>query len=120
MILAAIIGTFLDHSFVKLGLYEFPFRPYPEIFSVNILFTFIAIPILVFVYLSLMQKINMAGKIGLVLFLSLLMPIFEKISEICGLFVHSVSWKHIYTFWGFIAFFFILYLFDRWVENKRN
>jgi hypothetical protein len=120
MILASVIGTFLDHYFVKSQLYEFPFRPFPEFFSVNIIFTFLGLPIFVMVFLHYMTRVNSWGKAGLIIFLSLLMPILEKFAEVCGLFVHSRDWKHIYTFAGYLIFLTTIYLFHQWLEKKKR
>ncbi|WML42397.1 hypothetical protein RCG19_23395 [Neobacillus sp. OS1-2] len=51
------------------------------------------------------------GEGGIILFASLLMPIFEKLSEVLGLFVHADSWHHMYTFFGYLLFLTIITLF---------
>lgn len=120
MVLSAVIGTFLDNYFVKQQLYEFPYRPFPELFSVNIVFTLLGLPVLVMILLHNMKRINLWGKAGLIIFLSLLMPILEKLAEVCGLFVHSSEWKHLYTFAGYLVFLTIIYLFHQWVEKQKG
>lgn len=119
IVLASLLGTYLDLYFVGKELYQFPKRPFPEIFSINISFTLIGLPILVLVFLRAISQVNKWGKGGIILFASLLMPIFEKLSEVLGLFVHADSWHHMYTFFGYLLFLTIITLFfDR--GGKQN
>jgi hypothetical protein len=120
MLFASLLGTLLDLYFVKKKYYEFPIRPLPEIFPINIGFTFIVLPIFVLVFLQMMQQVNKWGSVGLILLISLLMAIFEKLAEVCGLFVHSADWKHLYTFFGYIAFLSILYIFFQQLEKQKG
>ncbi|MCL6574220.1 MAG: hypothetical protein K6T88_21495 [Bacillus sp. (in: Bacteria)] len=101
-------------------MYQFPLRPWPEIFSINIAFTLIVLPILVFVYLQIINQVNKWGKIGIILFLSLLMPIFEKSAEQFGWFVHSEEWTHLYSFMGYLLFFLFIYSFYHWMETSTE
>ncbi|MDR7075574.1 hypothetical protein J2Y03_000562 [Neobacillus niacini] len=117
--LAILLGTSLDLYFVGKNMYMFPIRPFPEVFSVNIAFTFVALPVLVLVYLKMMKQVSKWGRVGIILFLSLLMPIVERFSELFGLFVHSQEWKHIYTFFGYLIFLSIILLFYR-LTNKDH
>jgi hypothetical protein len=118
-VLAILLGTSLDLYFVGKNLYMFPIRPFPEVFSFNIAFTFIGLPILVLVYVMKMKQVNKWGKVGIVLFLSLLMPIFERFSELFGLFEHSSEWRHMYSFYGYLVFFSFIYLFYQ-LTNKEQ
>ena len=118
MVLVSLLGTMLDHIFVEKKYYEFPIRPLPQYFSINIGFTFVVLPLFILFYLHMMKLINQWGKAGLILFISLLMPIFEKIAELCGLFAHSANWNHLYTFFGYLVFLPLVYSFYHWVENK--
>src|SRR3954466_7387602 len=100
VILGSLVATYLDLFFVGKQLYRFPIRPMPEIFSINIAFTLAGLPVLVFVFLSIMNQLNKWGKAGLILLLSLLMPILEKLAEVIGWFEHSEQWEHLYTSLG--------------------
>lgn len=111
MALASLLGTYLDLYFVGKQLYQFPKRPFPEIFSINIAFTLLGLPILVMIFLRCISQVNKWGKAGVILFTSLLMPIFEKLAEILGLFVHTERWQHFYTFFGYLLFLTIITLF---------
>lgn len=117
--LAVLLGTSMDLYFVEKKMYMFPIRPFPEVFSFNIGFTFVVLPILVLVYLIVMKQVTKWGKFGIILFLSLLMPIFERFSELFGLFEHSPEWKHIYSFFGYLVFLSFIFLFYR-LTNKEH
>jgi hypothetical protein len=119
LMLAVLLGTSLDLYFVGKNMYMFPIRPFPELLSFNIAFTFLGLPVLVLVYLNMMNKVTKWGKVGILLFLSLLMPIFERFSELFGLFAHSSEWKHIYSFFGYLVFFLFIFLFYR-LTNKEH
>jgi len=119
IIIAIVIGTCLDVYFVNKGLYTFPIRPFPEIFKINIAFAFLGLPLLVLMYLWIMKQVTYWGKMGIILFLSLLMPIIERFSELLGFFAHSSEWEHIYSFFGYFLFFFFIYKFYQWT-NRRN
>ena len=90
-----------------------------DTFSINIAFTLVVLPASVFVFLLVMNQVNSWGKVGLILFISLLMPIFEKLAEVIGWFDHAENWKHLYTFFGYLLFLTIIYSFYRWMA-KRN
>lgn len=100
-------------------MYQFPFRPLPEIFSFNIAFTLVGLPILVVVFLYCMSQVNQWGKAGIILFVSLLMPIFEKLAEELGWFVHSEEWKHVYSFVGYLVFLSIITFYFLWLEKQK-
>lgn len=107
-VLAALLGTYLDLYFVGKGLYYFPHRLLPEIFSINIVFTLIVLPILTIVILGCLSQVNSWGRAGIILFISLMMPILEILAEQLGLFVHSDQWKHLYSFFGYLLFLIII------------
>jgi hypothetical protein len=119
MMLAAFLGTIVDHYFVSKNLYYFPIRPFPQLFSINIGFTLVVLPIFVFIFLRLMSVVNKWGRLGLILFLSLLAPILERLAEACGLFIHSNDWKHLYSFFGYLVFLTITYRIYLWTNPRR-
>jgi len=120
MVLASLLGTYLDLYFVGKQLYQFPKRPLPEIFSINIAFTLVGLPILVMIFLRCISQVNNWGKAGIVLFASLLMPIFEKLAEVLGMFIHAEGWQHFYTFFGYLIFLTIITLFYEGMANKNR
>lgn len=46
------------------------------------------------------------------------MPIFEKIAERLGVFVHSDKWMHLYSFFGYLLFFTIISAVYSWLKKK--
>jgi hypothetical protein len=118
VILASFIATYLDLYLVGKKMYMFPVRPYPEVFSIHIGFTLVVLPIFVLIFLYFMRQINKWGRVGLIFFLSLVMPIGERFFELFGWFVHSEDWMHIYTFFGYLVYLTLIYQFFRW-SNKR-
>ncbi|WP_244440987.1 CBO0543 family protein [Neobacillus jeddahensis] len=112
------MGTYLDLYFVGKQFYQFPHRPFPEIFSINIAFTLVGLPVLIFVYLWCITQVTKWGRIGILLFVSLLMPILEKLAEVLGWFDHSDEWKHLYTFFGYLIFLTIVSIINSWMEKR--
>ncbi len=118
-VLASLLGTYFDLYFVGKGLYQFPHRLLPEIFSINIIFTLIVLPLLTMVFLYCLSQVNRWRRAGIILFVSLLMPISEKLSERLGVFVHSDKWMHLYSFFGYLLFLTIISEIYFWLK-KRN
>ncbi|WP_438824985.1 CBO0543 family protein [Bacillus sp. JJ722] len=118
MLLASLLGTYLDLFFVGKGLYTFPKRLFPEVFSINIAFTLFALPFFVAVFLYCCQKMNFWFKGVFILILSLLMSIIEKQAVGYGYFLHHESWKHFYSFCGYILFLIFIYSFYRWLNQR--
>lgn len=113
ILLASLIGTYLDLLFVGIGMYSFPKRWLPEVFSINIVFTLIGLPLLISVYLLLMNRFHFWKKAGLIFVISLLAACGEKLAEEIGFFIHDDSWKHWYSFCGYIVFLIVVYIFNR-------
>ncbi|MEH7076793.1 CBO0543 family protein [Neobacillus drentensis] len=118
--LSSILATYLDLFFVGKQMYHFPIRPLPEVFSINITFPLAGVPVLAFVFLQVMSRVNKWGKVGLIVFISLLMTIFEKFSELIGWFEHASTWNHLYTFFGYLLFLTIIYSFYRGLEKRKG
>ncbi|WP_326169277.1 CBO0543 family protein [Schinkia azotoformans] len=114
IILGSLLGTYLDLYFVGKGLYEFPTRPLSHIFSINLTFTLIALPLFTMVFLLICSKLKLLKKISLILLLSLFMAVAERAAEGLGLFAHHYSWKHQYSFIGYTAYLTVIYLFFHW------
>ncbi|MFJ5624049.1 CBO0543 family protein [Peribacillus loiseleuriae] len=114
ILLASLLGTYLDLYFIGKGFYCFPIRPMSTVFSINIAFTLIGLPLLIGVFLYACNKMNSWGIGGLIIILSLLMAVGEKQAETFGLFVHSVSWNHIYSLIGYIPYLTFIYSLYCW------
>ncbi|MGE6259735.1 CBO0543 family protein [Heyndrickxia sporothermodurans] len=118
ILLASLVGTYLDLYFIGKGYYSFPKRPFPNIFSINILFTLIGLPLLISGFLYLCNVIKLWLKVWVIIILSLFMSIIEKHSEALGYFIHSHSWKHHYSFIGYTVYLALIYLFYLWYKKK--
>lgn len=118
--LAALLGTYLDLYFVGKGLYLFPQRPLPGIFSINITFTLFILPCFVMFFLYYLSWVHIWGRTGIVLLISLLMPILEKLAEKLGFFTHSDKWHHLYTFFGYILFLSLIATFYHWMGKRPS
>lgn len=119
-VLGSLLGTYLDLYFVGKGLYHFPHRLFPEIFSIHIVFTLIGLPILTMVFLYCLSQANRWGRVGIIICVSLLMPILEKIAERLGVFVHSDKWMHLYSFFGYLLFFTIISGVYFWLKKRSG
>ncbi|WP_286228815.1 CBO0543 family protein [Neobacillus mesonae] len=119
-LLAALLGTYLDIILVGVGVYEFPLRPFPQLFPVNILFTLVVLPLCVMAILHYTSQVNKWGRRGILLFVSLLVPILEKLAEELGFFVHTDSWQHIYSFVGYLLFLSIIDAYHHRLEKRRG
>ncbi|WP_338450316.1 CBO0543 family protein [Niallia oryzisoli] len=117
-IFASLIGTYLDLYFVGKGLYEFPKRPLPEIFTINIGFTIVGLPVSIILLLYFLSRLTKWGRITVILLVSLLMAVFEKFAEVLGLFQHGDDWKHLYTSLGYLLFLIIITVFFHWLKRK--
>ncbi|MBA2876103.1 CBO0543 family protein [Thermaerobacillus caldiproteolyticus] len=114
---ASWIGTYLDLYFVGKQWYSFPARPYPAIFTINIMFTLIGLPILTTFFLYFMEKIKTWKKGVFIGTASLIMTLGEKRSEALGWFAHNDQWEHIYSFFGYLIFMIIVWKFYRWMNS---
>jgi hypothetical protein len=119
ILLGSLIATYLDLYFVGRGFYSFPLRPFPDIFTIHILFPLASIPVFLLLFLKLAGRMNVRGKIGLTLIFSLAASVFEKIAEDLGLFVHTDAWEHGYTFVGYF-FYLLLLLFVHSLLSANN
>ncbi|WP_251175321.1 CBO0543 family protein [Cytobacillus oceanisediminis] len=120
MLLASLLGTYLDLYFIGKGMYDFPIRPFSAIFSINILFTLAVLPIFMILLLKIMQSLNGWLKGIFVLSISLAMAALEKAAEDMGLFVHAENWHHLYTFAGYGLFIGLISAFHGWINRKKK
>ncbi len=120
MLLASLLGTYLDLYFIGKGMYYFPIRPFAAIFSINILFTLAVLPIFMIPLLKIMQRLNGWLKGIFVLSISLAMAALEKMAEDMGLFVHTEDWHHLYTFAGYSLFIGLISAFHGWMIGKKQ
>ncbi|MFJ7936055.1 CBO0543 family protein [Sporosarcina sp. NPDC096371] len=117
ILLAMLLATYLDLYFVGKQLYEFPVRPFSDVFSINIAFTVIALPLFMWIFLCLVDKMSRWSRLVFTLFLSALVPFIEIMSEQLGFFQHGDQWNHIYSFIGYFLFLMLIWKMFKWREN---
>jgi hypothetical protein len=117
LLLASFIGTYLDLWMVGKGFYSFPARPFPTIFSINILFTLCILPIFSFFIVYLFKRINGALQLLVTILVSIIISIFEHYFEQLGLFVHSNEWNHWYSTLGYFIFILLIWKFYKWLSK---
>ncbi|WP_313799365.1 CBO0543 family protein [Cytobacillus sp.] len=120
ILLSSIYGTYTDLYFIGRGLYSFPGRPWPEIFSVNLAFTLIGLPLLTVLFLIVCGRLNRWKTAIFILTLSLIIAVFEKQAEALGLFMHHHSWKHLYSFIGYGIYFTMILAFNQFIMYIRK
>ena len=120
MLLASLLGTYLDLYFIGKGMYYFPNRPFSAIFSINILFTLAVLPIFMVPLLKIMQNLNGWLKGMFVFSISLAMAALEKVAEDMGMFVHTENWHHLYTFLGYSLFIGLISAFHGWINRVKK
>lgn len=118
ILFSALLGTYLDLYFVGKGYYEFPNRLFPDIFSIQIIFPLIILPILVGFILFILEKMKRVMRYSFLLFLSGIISVVERISEILGLFQHGQEWKHSNSFLGYFLFFVIVWKLYQWINAR--
>lgn len=114
MIVASFLATYLDLLFVGKGLYEFPSRPFPSIFSINILFTLVILPLFTLVIIFIFNRISRLLKLLAAIIIGLSAAIMEQIMEKLGMFQPSVHWQHEYSLVGYFIFVLLIWKFYRW------
>lgn len=112
-LLASWIGTYLDLYLVEKGLYTFPKRPFPSVFSIDIFFTAVVLPLGAVFFLGLMERLGRFGRIGLIAALAALAAALEAKAETYGLFTHTAEWSHWYSVAGYGLFLSIIWEFYR-------
>jgi len=101
----------LDLYLTGKGWYTFPKRPFPSVFSIDIFFTIVVLPLCTVLFLWLMERLSRFGRIGLIIASAALMAAFETKAEAYGLFVHTAMWRHSYSFAGYGVFLAIIWIF---------
>jgi hypothetical protein len=118
LLLASLIGTYLDLFFVGKNMYFFPIRPFEDIFTINIAFTLGGLPLFTLLFITFINKMTFYRRWLFILIVSFLIANIEYQAERFGYFSHSEEWKHIYSFFGYFLFMAILWNFYRW-SNRR-
>ncbi|MGM0990311.1 hypothetical protein LIS77_14690 [Cytobacillus firmus] len=119
MLLASLLGTYLDLYFTGKGMYAFPMRPFSDIFTINIVFTLAVLPIIMIPLLKIIESLNGWVRGMFVLAISIAMAAGEKVAESIGMFVHAENWHHLYTFIGYSLFIGLIAAFHGWMNGDR-
>lgn len=120
MILASWLGTYLEIILTGKQYYTFIERPFPDIFSIDIRFTLIGIPLLTLVVLSILNTMNLIQKSLFLMVLSTTLALMEMLIENIGWITFSEQWRNIYSFFGYFIFYVIIWLFFQWCRPAPN
>ncbi|WP_052659421.1 CBO0543 family protein [Bacillus alveayuensis] len=120
VLLASLLGTYLDLLLVHSGFYTFPKRLFPKLFSINILFTLVILPIITTSFLMVMSKIHPFVRPLLLLIIGIFAYLFELMAERIGLFIHAPKWNHLNSFIGYILFFMMMWRFYSLLVNSTK
>lgn len=108
----------MDLFFVGIGMYHFPMRLFPEIFSINIAFTLLVLPVSVILFLYVANRMLILPRCIMILSISAAIVFIEKAAEQLGWFIHHPDWNHTYSFFGYMLFFIIVWSFFRFFQGK--
>lgn len=117
-LLSSIIGSYLDLFFVGIGMYHFPMRLFPDIFTINIAFTLFVFPISVVIFLYIADRVRFLSRCLMILGIGIAVIFIEKTSEQLGWFVHHPDWNHAYSFFGYLLFLVIIRSIFRFFQVK--
>jgi hypothetical protein len=106
---ASLVGTYLDLIFVGKGMYHFPARLFPEIFTINIVFTLVILPLFTILFLLVVKKIQPFPRFIMILFISTVIFFIEQFTEHLGWFKHHTEWNHAYSLLGYMLFLFVIW-----------
>ncbi|WP_091580190.1 CBO0543 family protein [Alteribacillus bidgolensis] len=106
---ASLVGTYLDLLFVGIKFYHFPVRLFPEIFTINIGFTLLLLPLFTVFFLFAASRVSSPVRWVIIVHISMVICIIEQLSEQLGWFIHDADWNHAYSFFGYMLFLFIVW-----------
>ncbi|MFB4165302.1 CBO0543 family protein [Alteribacillus sp. JSM 102045] len=106
---ASLAGTYLDLIFVGKGIYHFPIRLFPEIFTINIVFTLFFLPLFTILFLFVAKRVHFFIRWMIILITGAAIFFIEQITEQLGWFVHDTDWSHVYSFIGYMLFLFMVW-----------
>jgi hypothetical protein len=106
---ASLVGTYLDLIFVGKGMYHFPVRLFPEIFTINIVFTLFCLPLFTILFLCVAKRVQPFALLMMILIISVVISFIEKFTEQLGWFIHHTEWNHAYSFFGYMLFLIVVW-----------
>ncbi|MFP7736814.1 CBO0543 family protein [Priestia aryabhattai] len=116
IIFSCFLGTYLDLLFVSKKMYTFPMRPFPDIFTVNIIFLFLVLPIFVAFFLQISKTLFAFSRTLFIILIGLCASIFEQFADNLGWFTHSEAWHHSYSLFGYMIFMFLMWRIYSWFQ----
>ncbi|WP_233269463.1 CBO0543 family protein [Alteribacillus sp. YIM 98480] len=114
---ASLVGTYLDLLFVGIGVYHFPIRLFPEIFTINIGFTLLLLPLFTVFFLLAARRVSSLVRGVVIILISVVVCLIEQLSERLGWFIHGTDWNHAYSFFGYMLFLFIVWKLYRFSQS---
>jgi uncharacterized membrane protein YozB (DUF420 family) len=88
VLFVSLVGTYLDLIFVGKGMYHFPVRVFPEVFSINILFTLVILPLFTITFLIVANRVQSFVRFMMIVFISIALFFIEQFAEHLGWFIH--------------------------------
>ncbi|MGE7768309.1 CBO0543 family protein [Peribacillus sp. NPDC096540] len=116
IVLSCFIGTYLDLLFVGKQMYAFPARPFPDIFTINVAFTLLILPIFTTLFLWIAKTLTALSRILFIVLIGLCIGVSEPFAEKLGLFTHSEAWHHSYSLFGYMIFMLLIWKFYQWFQ----
>ncbi|MDM5155706.1 CBO0543 family protein [Bacillus sp. DX1.1] len=116
IIFSYFIGTYLDLLFVSKQMYTFPVRPFPDIFTINVAFTLLILPIFTALFLRIAKTLSAFSRILFIVLIGLCASVSEQFAENLGWFTHSEAWHHSYSFFGYMIFMLLIWKIYRWFQ----
>ncbi|WP_091271515.1 CBO0543 family protein [Alteribacillus persepolensis] len=101
---AALVGTYLDLIFVGAGMYHFPVRLFPELFTINIVFTLFFLPLFTVLFLLVAKRVPPFVRAATIIVISAGVFFAEHFAEQLGWFQHGTNWNHVYSLIGYMLF----------------
>ncbi|RFU65205.1 hypothetical protein D0466_04685 [Peribacillus glennii] len=120
MLFASWLATYLELILTGTQLYTFQARPLTNIFSIDIRFTLIGIPVMTLFCVTALSWMNLLQRTLFLILIGLAMMLFEKISGRLGWIGYSDQWQHMYSFLGYPAFILVVFFFFTWCESARG
>ncbi|WP_339163674.1 CBO0543 family protein [Siminovitchia sp. FSL H7-0308] len=110
IVFGCLIATYLDLLLVGKGLYEFPKRPFSDVFPIDVFFTLVALPLFTLLFLYMGKNMSRKGRCLFYLGLGLAAAVFEMLAESAGLLRHTESWHHWYSTIGYFLFMYLVWM----------
>lgn len=118
MILASWVATYLELYLTGKGYYTLTYQPFSDIFTINILFTLLAIPLLTAIIIRITDEMELGQKVLLLTVISATLTLSEKILGQTKWISFSDQWQHGYSLVGYFLFFFGMTAFFGWLEKE--